>query len=154
MRISDWSSDVCSSDLRLANAAATLGLVDRAEFWQERADTMRARIEDAAWREDAGHLSATFAGDNLDASLLQLLELRFLAPDDPRFRGTLTVVEEGLRRGGYMLRYATEDDFGLPHTAFHVCTFWLIEALPASGRDEDARSEEHTSELQSLMRIS
>src|SRR3546814_2139867 len=88
---------------RLANAAATLGLVDRAEFWQERADTMRARIEDAAWREDAGHLSATFAGDNLDASLLQLLELRFLAPDDPRFRG---------------------------------------------------RSEEHTSELQSLMRIS
>src|SRR3546814_17218756 len=77
---------------------------------------MRARIEDAAWREDAGHLSATFAGDNLDASLLQLLELRFLAPDDPRFRGTLTVVEEGLRRGGYMLRYATEDDFGLPRS--------------------------------------
>src|SRR3546814_6628327 len=110
---------------------------------------MRARIEDAAWREDAGHLSATFAGDNLDASLLQLLELRFLAPDDPRFRGTLTVVEEGLRRGGYMLRYATEDDFGLPHTAFNVCTFWLIEALHATGR-----SEEHTSELQSLMRLS
>src|SRR3546814_14696797 len=53
--------------------------------------------------------------------------------------GTLTVVEEGLRRGGYMLRYATEDDFGLPHTAFNVCTFWLIEALHATGRDEDAR---------------
>src|SRR3546814_13759820 len=64
---------------RLANAAATLGLVDRAEFWQERADTMRARIEDAAWREAAGHLSATFAGDNPDASLLPLLELRFLS---------------------------------------------------------------------------
>src|SRR3546814_18065442 len=100
---------------------------------------MRARIEDAAWREDAVHLSATFAGDNLDASLLQLLELRFLAPDDPRFRGTLTVVEEGLRRGGYMLRYATEDDFGLPHTAFNVCTFWLLEALHATGRHEAAR---------------
>src|SRR3546814_1953305 len=35
---------------RLANAAATPGLVDRAAFWQERADTMRARIEDAAWQ--------------------------------------------------------------------------------------------------------
>src|SRR3546814_18119073 len=38
-----------------------------------------------------------------------------------------------------MLRNATEDDFGLPHTAFNVCTFWLIEALHATGRDEDAR---------------
>ncbi len=124
---------------RLANAAAALGLTTRAEFWQERADTMRARIENAAWREESGRLSATFAGDDLDASLLQLLDLRFLAPDDPRFRGTLTAVEEGLRRGSFMLRYATEDDFGLPHTAFNVCTFWLIEALHFTGRDEDAR---------------
>jgi GH15 family glucan-1,4-alpha-glucosidase len=38
-----------------------------------------------------------------------------------------------------MLRYATEDDFGLPHTAFNVCTFWLIEALHATGRTADAR---------------
>jgi GH15 family glucan-1,4-alpha-glucosidase len=37
-----------------------------------------------------------------------------------------------------MLRYATEDDFGLPHTAFNVCTFWLIEALHATGRTADA----------------
>ena len=124
---------------RLANAAAALELTTRAEFWQARAEQMRVRIEDAAWRDDANHLSATFAGDNLDASLIQLLDLRFFAPDDPRFRGTLTAVEEGLRRGSYMLRYATEDDFGLPHTAFNVCTFWLIEALHFTGRDSDAR---------------
>ena len=37
-----------------------------------------------------------------------------------------------------MLRYATEDDFGLPETAFNVCTFWLIEALHATGRHADA----------------
>ena len=39
-----------------------------------------------------------------------------------------------------MLRYATEDDFGMPQTAFNVCTFWLIEALQAVGRTADARS--------------
>src|SRR3546814_13362940 len=127
MRISDWSSDVCSSDLRLANAAATLGLVDRAEFWQERADTMRARIEDAAWREDAGHLSATFPGDTLDASLLQLLELHFLAPDAPRFRGTLPGVEEGLRRGGHIVSKASEDDFGPTPTPFSRLPLGLIQ---------------------------
>ena len=124
---------------RLANAAAILGLSDKAEFWTERADTMRARIEQAAWRPETNRLSATFAGDDLDASILQLLELRFLAPDDPRFLGTLAAVENGLRRGSNMLRYATEDDFGLPNTAFNVCTFWLIEALHFTGRDAQAR---------------
>ena len=39
-----------------------------------------------------------------------------------------------------MLRYATEDDFGLPQTAFNVCTFWLIEALHLTGRTAEARA--------------
>jgi GH15 family glucan-1,4-alpha-glucosidase len=125
---------------RLANAAQSLGLVDRATFWQDRADKIRARIETSAWREDTRRLSATFSGDDLDASLLQLLDLRFLAPEDPRFIDTLAAVEQGLRRGSHMLRYATEDDFGLPQTAFNVCTFWLVEALHFTGRADDARA--------------
>jgi GH15 family glucan-1,4-alpha-glucosidase len=125
---------------RLANAAAVLHLSERADFWQTRAGTMRARIEQAAWRPDSNRLSATFSGDDLDASLIQLLDLRFIAPDDPRFRGTLHAVEHGLRRGSHMLRYNTEDDFGLPATAFNVCTFWLIEALHFTGRNDDARA--------------
>jgi GH15 family glucan-1,4-alpha-glucosidase len=125
---------------RLGNAALALGLEERRVFWGERATTMRQRIETAAWREDTRRLSATFDGDDLDASLIQLLDLRFLAPDDPRFRGTLEAVEAGLRRRSNMLRYDTEDDFGLPETAFNVCTFWLIEALHATGRDADARA--------------
>jgi GH15 family glucan-1,4-alpha-glucosidase len=124
---------------RLANAATALGLTDRAVFWQDRADTIRAHIETAAWREDTNRMSATFGGDDLDASIIQLLDLRFLSPSDPRFCGTLKAVEEGLRRGSHMLRYATEDDFGLPSTAFNVCTFWLIEALHATGRVAEAR---------------
>lgn len=124
---------------RLANAAKVLNIPSRCEFWQVRADKMRAVIEQAAWRPETERLSATFAGDDLDASLIQLLELRFLSPEDPRFQGTLNAVEAGLRRGSHMLRYASEDDFGLPHTAFNVCTFWLIEALHFTGRDKDAR---------------
>ena len=124
---------------RLGNAANRLNLPDRAKFWNDRAAIMRDRIESAAWREETQRLSATFSGDDLDASLIQLLDLRFLSPDDPRFRGTLSAVEQGLRRGSHMLRYDTEDDFGLPETAFNVCTFWLIEALHFTGRDADAR---------------
>jgi len=136
-----YSSAMCWAACdRLANAAIALGLPKRAAFWQERADTIRACIEGAAWREETQRMSATFGGDDLDASIIQLLDLRFLSPGDERFTATLAAVEEGLRRGSHMLRYATEDDFGLPKTAFNVCTFWLIEALNATGRITEARA--------------
>jgi GH15 family glucan-1,4-alpha-glucosidase len=136
-----YSSVMCWAACdRLANAAAAIGLTERSALWQERADRIRAHIEEASWRPDTKRLSATFAGDDLDASVLQLLDLRFLAPDDPRFLDTLAAVEAGLRRGSHMLRYAIEDDFGLPKTAFNVCTFWLIEALHYTGRSEEARA--------------
>jgi len=136
-----YSSAMCWAACdRLANAAAVLGLPDRQEYWAGRAQTIRDKIIEKAWRPDTDRMSATFSGDDLDASLIQLLDLRFLAPEDPRFLGTLNAVEAGLRRGSHMLRYATEDDFGLPETAFNVCTFWLIEALQATGRTEDARA--------------
>jgi len=124
---------------RLSTVARKLGLDERAAFWRTRAAAIRETIETKAWREKTQRISATLGGDDLDASLIQLLDLRFLPPDDPRFRSTLTAVEQGLRRGSYMLRYATEDDFGLPETAFNFCTFWLIEALHATGRTNDAR---------------
>jgi GH15 family glucan-1,4-alpha-glucosidase len=136
-----YSSAMCWAACdRLANAAAVLGLPDRQEYWARRAQIIRDKIIEKAWRPDTDRMSATFSGDDLDASLIQLLDLRFLAPEDPRFLGTLNAVEAGLRRGSHMLRYATEDDFGLPETAFNVCTFWLIAALQATGRTEDARA--------------
>ena len=136
-----YSSAMCWAACdRLANAAHVLDLPDRRDFWQDRADRIRKEIEVSAWRPDTNRMSATFSGDDLDASLIQLLDLRFFEPGDPRFIGTLEAVEKGLRRGSHMLRYDTEDDFGLPETAFNVCTFWLIEALHFTGREADARA--------------
>jgi len=125
---------------RLAMAAEVLGLDDRAALWRERADAVRARIETDAWYGAEKRFGATFGGGELDASLLQLVDMRFLAPDDPRFRATFEAVEKGLRRGAHMLRYAEEDDFGRPETAFNFCTFWLIEALHLAGRADEARA--------------
>src|SRR5690606_22238650 len=95
----------CAACDRLATAADVLGLSDRSLFWAERAARIRVKIEEAAWREDGQFMSATFDGSNLDASLIQLLDLRFLKPDDPRFLGTLAAVEKALRRNSFMLRY-------------------------------------------------
>ena len=127
---------------RLANVANHIGKVDRAKVWRKRADAIREKIEAEAWKEngEGGHYGASFESDYLDASLLQMVELRFLAPDNERFQQTFSAVEEHLRRGDHMLRYAAKDDFGAPETAFNVCTFWLIEALHRAGRDDEART--------------
>lgn len=124
---------------RLGNAAAKLGLAERADYWNGRAAQVRATIEERAWNAELGRFAATFEGDELDASLLQLVDVRFVSPDDPRMAATIAAVEKGLRRGPYMLRYAVPDDFGEPKTAFNICTFWLIEAMHLSGRTDEAR---------------
>jgi GH15 family glucan-1,4-alpha-glucosidase len=125
---------------RLGNAAARLGLTDRADFWNERAARVRATIEDRAWNETLGRFAATFEGDELDASLLQLVDLRFIEAKDPRNVATVAAIEKGLRKGSYLLRYAIPDDFGAPQTAFNICTFWLVEALYLAGRIDEARA--------------
>ena len=136
-----YSSVMCWAACdRLGNAAVKLGLTDRAELWNGRAAAVRATIEARAWNPAEGRFAATFEGDELDASLLQLVDVRFVSPDDPRMQATMAAVEHGLRRGPYMLRYAIPDDFGLPKTAFNFCTFWLIEALHLSGRADEART--------------
>jgi GH15 family glucan-1,4-alpha-glucosidase len=135
-----YSSVMCWAACdRLANAATKLGLTDRAAYWTDRAATVRLTIETRAWNDKEARFAATFEGDELDASLLQLIDVRFVTPDDPRMQATMAAVEKGLRRGPYMLRYALPDDFGLPKTAFNFCTFWLIEALHLSGRTDEAR---------------
>jgi GH15 family glucan-1,4-alpha-glucosidase len=59
---------------------------------------------------------------------------------DPRFLRTLEISEERLLRNGFLLRYNDADDFGVPETAFTVCTFWYIDALAAVGRQAEART--------------
>jgi GH15 family glucan-1,4-alpha-glucosidase len=136
-----YSSVMCWAACdRLGNAAQKLGLVERAEYWNGRAAQIRETIETRAWNPELGRYAATFGGEELDASLLQLIDVRFTSPDDPRMQATMAAVEKGLRRGPFMLRYAIPDDFGEPKTAFNFCTFWLIEALHLSGRTDEART--------------
>ncbi len=82
---------------------------------------------------------STFGGQHLDASLLLMGEFQFLAPDDPRFVGTLRATERRLQRGDFLLRYDEADDFGHPDAAFTVCTLWWIQALARTGEKLRAR---------------
>jgi GH15 family glucan-1,4-alpha-glucosidase len=138
--IHTYSSVMCWAACdRLANAAEALGLSQATALWRERAGIVRHKIETEAYNKELGRFAASFGGEELDASLLQLLDLHFLEADDPRYQATFAGIEAGLRRGDYLLRYAEPDDFGAPETAFNFCTFWFIEALHLAGRTDEAR---------------
>jgi len=139
-RVHTFSSITCWAACdRLAKIAARLGLPDREEYWKAQAVEIHKVICDSAWNAEMNSFVSTFGGDKLDASLLLMAEFQFLAPDDPRFVGTVDAVEQHLRRGDFLLRYDEEDDFGRPETAFLVCTQWWILALAQMGRREQAR---------------
>ena len=100
---------------------------------------MREAILERAWNPKLNSFVGTMDGETLDASLLRLNDVGFIAADDPRFLGTVSAIERNLKRGDFIYRYTEEDDFGVPENAFVVCTFWYINALAATGRMAEAR---------------
>jgi len=137
-----YSSVMCWAACdRLARIAAHLGLQERAGRWSRTAAQLHKRILGAAWNEKRNSFVSTFGGDALDASLLTLADLKFVAADDPRFLATLAACEAELTSGPHVYRYAAADDFGLPKTAFNICTFWYVGALAAVGRRDEAREK-------------
>ncbi|MBS3786132.1 MAG: glycoside hydrolase family 15 protein [Gammaproteobacteria bacterium] len=139
-RVHTYSAMMCWAACdRLRRIAERLGLDADARRWQSEAERMHTHICQAAWNEAEGAFTETFGGDTMDASLLIMHDLGFLAADDPRFIGTVEAIERHLRRGDHLFRYAAEDDFGLPENAFNICTFWFIDALAAIGRQDEAR---------------
>ncbi len=124
---------------RLGKIAAKFGVSDRATYWRERADTVRAAITSQGWNEKVGAYVESFGGTDLDASLLLMAEVGFLPASDPRFVATVDRIGKTLKRGNHLFRYNAADDFGAPENAFNICTFWYIEALARIGRKDEAR---------------
>ena len=99
---------------RLARIAALLGLSDRAEYWTQWAD----RIRSGNTSPGPGAISAeplpapSTTVNSMQASCCSPSLDRL--PNDPRFIKTCDTIGRELMRNGLMLRYAAEDDFGLP----------------------------------------
>jgi len=124
---------------RLAKIARAIGQPDRAAFWQARAESIRKLILERAWSDERNAFVESFGGRDLDASVLLMGEVNFLPPQDPRFVSTVNAIDRVLCSGPFVRRYEAADDFGLPQTAFNVCSFWRIDALARIGRRDEAR---------------
>ena len=124
---------------RLATIARVMGNSDRAAYWYERAQRIKATIRERAWSEERKSFVESFGGRDLDASVLLMGEIGFIAPDDPRFVSTVQQMEKHLASGVHMKRYEAPDDFGVPDTAFNICAFWRLDALARMGEKGRAR---------------
>jgi GH15 family glucan-1,4-alpha-glucosidase len=140
-RIHTYSAALCWAACdRLGQIATNLGLVSRGRHWTGRANALRKKIVKRAWNEKQGAFVGALDDPELDASVLRIAEIGLVSSRDPRFVSTCDAIGKRLLRNGRIMRYTTDDDFGMPETAFLACNFWYIDALAAIGRRDEARA--------------
>src|SRR3546814_2572178 len=126
MRISDWSSDVCSSDLEDVERSGDLGRIAWAAH-TVMTPKERAALNDRG-RRRLGRAIAIVARDHID-NTVPSTEAHHAALWAERNKANMTISE--------------------------MHSFWIDDCEPSKKTITEwtKRSEEHTSEIQSLMRI-
>lgn len=124
---------------RGARIASKLNKYTYSECWQKEANRIHEDVMVHGWKEELQSFSQTYDNLSMDSSLLLMEPYGFIQADDIRYRKTVKAVKEALLHKGLMYRYNSEDDFGMPSSAFTICTFWLIRGLFVIGEKEDAR---------------
>ena len=141
----EWKPQTFSSLMCWAAADRMAGIATKyspahADEFQSAAKRIHADIVANSWNVQRKSFVGHYNGEDLDASLLQMIRLRFLPADDPKSISTIDAIQKDLSLGGWMQRYSLNDGFGKPSVAFVICSFWLIEALAAAGRRSESRA--------------
>jgi GH15 family glucan-1,4-alpha-glucosidase len=111
------------------------------ERWRAVRDQLAAEIENTGFDPELGSYVQFGGSREVDAALLQLPQIGYLAHDDVRMVGTVARIEQTLLRDGLLRRYRTEADVdGVPgdENAFLACSFWLVEHYAHVGRLDEA----------------
>ncbi len=131
-----WAAFDCA-----VRAVTDFGLRGPVERWRKLRDEVRAEIESRGYDHTRRTYTQYYGSTGVDASLLLLSQIGYVAADDPRMLGTVAAIEEELLRDGLLMRYRTESGVdGLPagEHPFLACSFWLVEQYARSGRVADA----------------
>jgi len=119
------------------------GLEGPVETWRELRDRIHAQVCDRGFDADKNTFVQSYESNFLDASLLLIPQVGFLAADDARVIGTIAAVEKHLLVDGLVLRYSTATNVdALPagEGAFLACSFWLADSYLLTGRRTEAEA--------------
>ena len=127
---------------RMVRMARQRGLPGDVADWSRTRDEVFTDVVENCWDEELGAFVQSRGGGVLDASMLLMPMVKFLAPDDPRVTSTLAALERVLVTDSLVFRYdpaAAPDGMDGEEGTFSMCSFWYVEALTRVGRLEEAR---------------
>ncbi len=128
---------------RAVAAVEKHGLDGDVQRWRELRDTVHAEVMAHGFDPERGTFTQHYDTTEVDASLLVLPDVGFIAGDDPKMLGTIAAIEQDLMHDGLLLRYRTTsgvDGLSGDEHPFLACSFWLVEAYAHAGRLDDAHA--------------
>jgi GH15 family glucan-1,4-alpha-glucosidase len=125
--------------IRLANRRGLPGDLER---WRKARDAIYRRIMDRGWSPQLKAFAQYEGADVLDAAVLLMPLVKFIAPTDPKWLSTLDALTASLVSDSLVYRYdprASPDGVQGGEGTFSACSFWYVEALTRAGRLDEAR---------------
>jgi GH15 family glucan-1,4-alpha-glucosidase len=127
---------------RAIRLAQGRGLPADTDRWANMRDMVYRQIMDRGFHPKREAFVQHYDTEVLDASLLYMPLVGFIAPTDPKWQSTLRAMDEELVSDSLVYRYdpqASPDGLRGSEGTFTICSFWYVDALARSGRLEDAR---------------
>jgi len=111
--------------------------------WTSVRDEIYRDVYENFWDQELGCFVQFKGSKAVDASALLMPLVKFIGPNDPRWRSTLRVINEQLVEDSLVYRYnvlkgAAEGVSGREGT-FSMCSFWNVECLARAGDLKQAR---------------
>ncbi|MEU6254079.1 glycoside hydrolase family 15 protein [Streptomyces sp. NPDC047043] len=110
--------------------------------WRSARDAILEQVMARGWSERESAFVQHYGGDVLDASLLLMPRVSFIAPKDPAWLSTLAAMDRKLVSDSLVYRYdpaASPDGLRGSEGTFSLCTFLYVDALARAGRLPQAR---------------
>jgi GH15 family glucan-1,4-alpha-glucosidase len=110
--------------------------------WLDARDQIYRQIMSKGWSDDRRAFVQHYDTEYLDASVLLMPLVKFIAPTDPRWLTTLDAIGSELVSDSLVYRYnagASPDGLDGDEGTFSICSFWFVEALTRAGRLDDSR---------------
>jgi GH15 family glucan-1,4-alpha-glucosidase len=127
---------------RAVKIALERGLPAELSKWQSSRDRIYHQIMARGWHQERQAFVQHYDSDFLDAAVLLMPLVNFVAPNDRRWLSTLDAMSAELVSDSLVYRYnveASPDGLEGEEGTFSICTFWYVEALARAGRLDEAR---------------